>query len=97
MTPEERRAMWERVMGPDTRPRLFVQWKGTDLCCDIECECGEYDHLDVEFAYAVKCLSCGRAYALRPRVELVPLSSEEADDYGPSLHSFGQPDDGEEP
>jgi len=37
----------------------FVQWKGTDICCDFTCTCGLTAHLDEEFMYYVRCSSCG--------------------------------------
>jgi hypothetical protein len=36
----------------------FVQWKGTDLCMDFQCECGESMHFDGYFAYVVQCPHC---------------------------------------
>lgn len=37
----------------------FIQWKGTDVCMDFRCECGEGGHFDGFFAYVVKCPGCG--------------------------------------
>lgn len=37
----------------------FIQWKGTDVCLDFYCECGEVGHFDGYFAYELKCPTCG--------------------------------------
>jgi len=42
----------------------FVQWKGTDVCMDFNCECGDFGHLDTMFAYFVKCQSCGTVWEM---------------------------------
>lgn len=39
-------------------PHCFIQWKGTDVCMDLHCECGQHIHIDAEFAYAVQCVKC---------------------------------------
>jgi hypothetical protein len=31
----------------------WIQWKGTDVCMDIHCECGTLSHIDGEFAYII--------------------------------------------
>lgn len=45
--------------------RVWIQWKGTDVCLDFWCECGTQSHLDAYNAYAVKCPACGAIYELR--------------------------------
>jgi len=60
-------------------PRGWIQWKGTDVCCDIHCECGELMHVDAEFAYAVRCTNCERVYGMDPNITLVPLDPESTD------------------
>lgn len=39
-------------------PHVFIQWKGTDVCMDFYCECGEHCHFDGDFAYTVECPHC---------------------------------------
>lgn len=53
-----------------------VQWKGTDVCMDIACDCGESFHVDGMFAYSVKCPDCGNVYFLNPNIELIKLENE---------------------
>lgn len=38
---------------------VFIQWKGTDVCMDFRCECGEDVHIDGMFVYAIECSKCG--------------------------------------
>lgn len=37
---------------------VFIQYKGTDICLDFTCTCGEHGHFDGYFAYVLKC-KCG--------------------------------------
>ena len=58
-------------------PHGWIQWKGTEVCMDIHCGCGELTHVDGTFCYYVQCCKCGRIYecdgAIRIReVEAVP-------------------------
>jgi len=41
----------------------FIQWKGTDVCMDVQCVCGDYCHFDGAFAYVVEC-PCGRRWEM---------------------------------
>lgn len=51
-------------------PCAFIQWKGTDVCMDCYCVCGEQIHIDADFAYAVKCHHCNRVYEMSAMVEM---------------------------
>jgi len=75
---------WAEVHAPDGEkwkgiPHGWVQWKGTDACVDLHCECGAHGHIDAEFFYHYECLSCGRKYALSGYVRLIELSHEAAE------------------
>jgi len=72
------------------RPTTFIQWKGTDLCADFYCVCGNQFHIDSEFVYAVQCPHCERRYELSARLELREMPSEEAWDGCPVVK--GDPD-----
>jgi hypothetical protein len=50
-------------MSDNQTPRAFIQWKGTDVCMDFHCTCGEQYHFDGFFAYAVKC-NCGKVWEM---------------------------------
>lgn len=63
-------------------PRAWIQWKGTDLCADIVCTCGELTHLDGFFAYSVRCGECGCLYGLDPNITLVPLEERDVNTSG---------------
>lgn len=52
----------------------WIQWKGTNVCIDIYCECGHHSHLDEEFAYFVRCPKCHQVYAMGAYIKLVPLA-----------------------
>ena len=57
-------------------PHGAVQWKGTDVCIDIHCACGESSHYDGDFMYFFKCPYCGRVYEVNGHVELIPIDIE---------------------
>lgn len=59
------------------KPHGWVQWKGTNACMDVHCECGCLSHIDSDFLYAVQCPKCGRAYYVNGTVELVPMTKDE--------------------
>jgi hypothetical protein len=56
--------MTDRPRRPLPLPRAFIQWKGTDVCMDFHCECGQHYHIDAEFAYAVKCVKCDAVWEM---------------------------------
>lgn len=49
----------------------FIQWKGTEVCMDVVCLCGEGFHLDVDFAYAARCPYCQRVLVFGTQVSVV--------------------------
>lgn len=59
-------------------PHGWIQWKGTDVCIDIHCPCGEHSHYDGDFAYAIQCPHCEKIYALGQCVPLIPLTEDQA-------------------
>lgn len=56
----------------------WIQWKGTDVCMDIHCECGHHGHIDVEFFYFFECPQCHAKYAVGQNVKFIKLTEEEA-------------------
>lgn len=58
---------------PFTRPSesdasMFIQWKGTDVCVDFICECGEHGHFDGGFMYYLQCPTCESIYTMGTQV-----------------------------
>lgn len=71
---------YDAIYSQDPRPDGafgFIQWKGTDVCMDVHCACGNHQHVDNEFVYAVKCDGCGQKYAVGFHVKLIPLTDEQ--------------------
>lgn len=56
--------------------RAWIQWKGTKVCMDVSCKCGEPFHIDAEFAYHIKCPKCGQVYECDGHIKLHPLDFE---------------------
>lgn len=59
------------------KPHGWIQWKGTGVCMDVQCECGLLSHVDAIAMYAVRCPKCGRTYFVNGTVELVPMTEKE--------------------
>ena len=73
------REMIDGAKNPANTLTAFVQWKGSNVCIDVQCECGNDVHIDsVMFAYYFHCPECDRYYALCPDVKLIPIVSDEA-------------------
>lgn len=51
-------------------PHLWIQWKGTDLCADVHCACGELSHFDGDFCYFLRCPCCGHVWEVGTHVTL---------------------------
>lgn len=71
--------------GQEGRPRSFVQWKGTDLCMDFTCVCGQGGHIDDDFVYFLRCPSCARVYELAPVVSVREIPTYEGIEWEPTV------------
>ena len=103
MTYEEADALvsapWE---APSAPPVGWAQWKGTDLCMDLRCRCGELTHVDGSFVYALMCRGCKRVYLLDPHIRLVEIERASAEaphhcELKVSVFGNGDPRDEETP
>lgn len=63
------------------RCRNYIQWKGTDVCMDFHCMCGNSIHLDDYFVYSVKCLTCNKVWKLGTEVRVTELTDTSDYDY----------------
>lgn len=54
----------EKAIFPADARLAWIQWKGTDVCMDFPCACGELLHIDGWFVYNVRCGACKRTYAM---------------------------------
>ena len=54
----------------------WIQWKGTDVCMDINCVCGHHGHVDRDFFYFFECPKCKQRYAVGQNVQFIPLTPE---------------------
>ncbi len=58
------------------KPYLWIQWKGTDVCCDIHCACGESLHYDGDFLYYFICGHCNQRYETGSHVAIYPVAAD---------------------
>ena len=61
----------------EDRNYAFLQWKGTQVCMDLYCVCGEQWHLDEDFTYAVRCPHCRRVFKVEPYVRIHEVPEDE--------------------
>ena len=64
---------WELQERHEGLPHGCVQWKGTQVCMDIYCVCGESSHIDSDFVYNVICPYCKRIYFCNGHIELIEI------------------------
>lgn len=64
----------------DDIPHGWVQWKGTNVCIDLQCKCGYLGHVDAEFFYHYDCPKCHRKYAVGQNVKLIELNKDQIEE-----------------
>jgi hypothetical protein len=62
---------------PPGTPHAWIQWKGTDVCMDVNCSCGYPGHVDADFAYFYRCLGCNKVFSVGATVRLYELTEQE--------------------
>jgi len=67
---------WKIQDMKEGQAHAWIQWKGTDVCMDVYCECGEHFHIDADFAYYVKCPVCKQVYMCNGHIELIGIEEE---------------------
>ena len=72
---ETEKIAWDIQETFKNKPHGWIQWKGTDVCMDLNCKCGELSHIDAEFAYNVQCPFCGTVYFCNGHIELIEVTS----------------------
>lgn len=55
------------------KPHGWIQWKGTDVCMDVYCQCGHHFHIDDKFVYYVRCSVCKTVYFCNGHIELIEV------------------------
>lgn len=58
-------------------PHGWIQWKGTDVCIDIHCECGSHLHYDGDFMYFVRCPKCKAVFECDGHIKLHRVPDDE--------------------
>jgi hypothetical protein len=62
------------------KPHIWIQWKGTDVCCDIHCTCGASHHFDGDFFYFFQCPSCKKYWEVGTHVLIYEVPAERVKD-----------------
>lgn len=57
---------------------VFIQWKGTDVCCDLHCVCGHHAHYDGYFAYNLRCPKCETVWKMPDTFEIKPSTDDKS-------------------
>ena len=63
------------------QPHIWVQWKGTDVCCDIHCKCGAHLHFDGDFLYFFQCPHCKRYWEVGSHVAIYEARAEDCGEF----------------
>ena len=74
---EFRREVYRKDVNVKDRPSGWIQWKGTDVCVDLHCMCGNMEHFDGYFFYFYECSECKRVYAVGENILLIELNEEQ--------------------
>ena len=69
----------EQPLFPDTRPHIWIQWKGTRVCCDVRCTCGCLWHYDGGFFYFFQCPRCEKYWEVGTHMPVYEATKEEAE------------------
>lgn len=64
---------WKIQEKYNKKPHGWIQFKGTDICMDVHCKCGNITHVDGYFCYSVKCGKCGQIYFVNGHVEFIEI------------------------
>ena len=51
----------------------FIHWKGTDVCIDLYCDCGEHQHFDGDYLYSWVCGNCGTVWEMGTEVSMTKI------------------------
>lgn len=67
-----------------SEPELYVQWKGTEVCLDFQCECSAEEdayefHFDGFMFGHVKCPRCGTVWEIDAHPKVTRSSRTEAE------------------
>jgi len=57
-------------------PHGWVQWKGTSVCMDVYCKCGNQSHIDNDFVYNWQCPYCGTVYMCNGHIEMIEVTAD---------------------
>lgn len=60
------------------KPHIWVQWKGTDVCCDIHCACGAFLHFHGDFFYFFQCPHCQKYWEVGTHIAIYEVTKERA-------------------
>lgn len=66
----------------------FIQYKGTDLCMDLNCICGEQSHVDGDFVSLLQCPHCDRIYLMPIFIKPILLTKGQVEIAEKSLPSI---------
>ncbi len=61
---------------PETPSYGWIQWKGTDVCVDLHCACGEQTHYDGDFLYYWVCPYCDRLWEMGTHISRYEVATE---------------------
>lgn len=67
---------WKIQETYEGQSHCWIQWKGTEVCMDFHCVCGNHSHIDELGVYFIKCQSCGKVFMTNGHIELIEITEE---------------------
>ena len=64
----------------DGKPHGWIQWKGTNVCIDLYCVCGEHLYFDGHFLYYWVCPHCYRLWEMGTHIPMYEVLAERRED-----------------
>ncbi len=58
------------------RPHGWIQWKGTNVCIDLHCSCGEHLHYDGDFLYYFLCPHCDKLWEMGTHIPIYEVAAD---------------------
>lgn len=62
------------------KPHGWLQWKGTDVCIDLHCECGAHIHFDGYFLYYWICPKCNRLWEMGTYIPMYQVADNDREE-----------------
>lgn len=60
------------------KPHFWIQWKNTNICGEVRCECGYDGRFEGRFFYFFRCPDCGKVWEVGTHVAIYEVTDDRA-------------------